>query len=242
MWWFKHELQFITTDPPWIHSSSDMHAYDVCQIFIENEFITVSFHRSSFHATLPLEMLPLSRDTSRTTFRRCSSICSFLNSLHCSRPQGFDVLQEIRLISHPSSTTGFPELESYEKTCSLRSLMVLLIGYKNITTFKIPENFRKFPKIPEIRSSNQCSWRILCPSHPPTFQPSFDAAGLPKLTVWDEVTWTASRGALQGTSISHPRKGKLIFPTTYEEDSSIVPKEDMWKLYVPSTHIIYANL
>ena len=78
MWWFKHELQFITTDPPWIHSSSDMHAYDVCQIFIENEFITVSFHRSSFHATLPLEMLPLSRDTSRTTFRRCSSICFLL--------------------------------------------------------------------------------------------------------------------------------------------------------------------
>ena len=147
----------------------------------------MSFHRSSFHATLPLEMLPLSRDTSRTTFRRCSSICSFLNSLHCSRPQGFDVLQDpvdiTSLINH-----RFPELESYEKTCSLRSLMVLLIGYKNITTFKIPENSRKFPKIPEIRSSNQCSWRILCPSQPPMFLPSFDAAGLPKLTVCDEVT------------------------------------------------------
>ena len=95
----------------------------------------------------PLRCSPSVPDTSRTTFRRCSSICSFLNSLHCSRPQGFDVLQEIRLISHPSSTTGFPELESYEKTCSLRSLMVLLIGYKNITTFTNSRKISgKFPK------------------------------------------------------------------------------------------------
>lgn len=249
MWWFKHELQFVDRGSwRWVDEVSQRIHHEfillaTCIWCLSNLHRKMNLSQCHFTEVHFMPPYPLRCSPSAVTprERRLDAALQFVPSWTHSIVPDLKVLTYYR----KSGWYHIPHQPLVSRTWILWKNMQSTQSNGAFDWVQKHHNFRnsrKFLKIPEIRSSNQCSWRILCPSQPPTFQPSFDAAGLPKLTVCDEFTWTASRGALEGTSISHPRKGKLIFPTTYEEDSSIVPKEDMWKLYVPSTHIIYANL